>query len=501
LSAIISAKPHFTEFEIEKSIYEDDLYEFFKAAWPHIDPAPFKEGKHLELICVYLEALAHGEVPALLINIPPRHCKSLLVAVVLLAWCWAKWPSDSALFTAYAESLAQDHAIRFKQLITSDWYHEYWPDINIAFGHDKVSHYENEQGGKRHSVALGSTMGKGGRIVVFDDPHNVLEAESDDVRDRNCEKFDLILSTRLTGDNAGFCVIMQRLHARDYSGVLIRKRADLVHLCLPAYYEAEHPYVSKPKRIKSERTSHPTYDPETETIELPGDWRTEDGQLLWPELQTKEKLDKMVIHLGSYGKSGQLQQRPAPREGGMFQRSDFQFLEREPVGGVVVRGYDLASTKDAGAYTVGCKMIITPDKRIVISNITRDRLSPHGVDKLLVALAEADGKKVRIDIPQDPGQAGKHQITYLGKLLHGYDVHFSTESGAKEDRARPLSAQCENGNVYLVRGNWNYDFIDEAIDFPNGEYKDQIDAASRAYAALLKKPLQLVPAAPILIQG
>ena len=90
-----------------------------------------------------------------------------------------------------------------------------------------------------------------------------------------------------------------------------------------------------------------------------------------------------------------------------------------------------------------------------------------------------------IDIPQDPGQAGKSQKAYLGGKFPGFNVRFSPESGEKETRALGLSAQAEAGNVFLVRGPWNKPFIDEAALFPNSTFKDQIDAASRAFNRLI----------------
>ena len=99
--------------------------------------------------------------------------------------------------------------------------------------------------------------------------------------------------------------------------------------------------------------------------------------------------------------------------------------------------------------------------------------------------AVLDGRNVIIDFPQDPGQAGKSQAQDLTAMLAGYNVRSSPESGAKDVRAEPLAAQQEGGNVYLVKGAWNGIFIEEAALFPNGDYLDQVDAASRAFARLM----------------
>jgi predicted phage terminase large subunit-like protein len=97
-----------------------------------------------------------------------------------------------------------------------------------------------------------------------------------------------------------------------------------------------------------------------------------------------------------------------------------------------------------------------------------------------------DGKFVRGSIPQDPGQAGKAQSTYLIRQLAGYAYTASPETGDKETRAQPLAAQAEVGNVKLVQGPWVREFLDEISTFPVGKWKDQVDAASRAFNELVK---------------
>jgi predicted phage terminase large subunit-like protein len=171
-----------------------------------------------------------------------------------------------------------------------------------------------------------------------------------------------------------------------------------------------------------------------------------------------------------------------------------------PTNGRVVRGWDLAASDSIkSAFTAGVK-IRRVGRLYYIEDVVRIQGAPRAVDKLLLDTAKIDGKNVRIDIPQDPGQAGKSQKSYLAGLLAGWDVRFSPESGNKVDRAKGLSAQCEAGNVYLVRGSWNDAFLSEASDFPESIFKDQVDAASRAFSALNRGRIrQPSAAAPVLI--
>ena len=122
------------------------------------------------------------------------------------------------------------------------------------------------------------------------------------------------------------------------------------------------------------------------------------------------------------------------------------------------------------------------------------------VQEQVKAAAKDDGFDVIQDLPQDPGQAGKAQVTAMAKLLHGFNFRSSPESGDKETRAVPFAAQVEAHNVFLVKATWNYDFVEEAATFPTGTFKDQIDAASRAYAAVLVQEPTLIGAGPVVMQ-
>ncbi|MDE2467492.1 MAG: phage terminase large subunit, partial [Bradyrhizobium sp.] len=112
------------------------------------------------------------------------------------------------------------------------------------------------------------------------------------------------------------------------------------------------------------------------------------------------------------------------------------------------------------------------------------------VERTLLATASRDGTAVKIDLPQDPGQAGKSQVQHFTRLLGGYTVRSSPETGDKVLRAEPLAAQVNVGNVSLVRAAWNQALIDEMRSFPNGSHDDQVDALSRAYSAVALAPLK-----------
>ena len=290
------------------------------------------------------------------------------------------------------------------------------------------------------------------------------------------------MSTRLNDERTGCkIVIQQRVHEDDLAGEMIRSGYE--HLILPAEYEHDHPHVH------------------------PRDPRTYDGELLWPAKFGREELTTLKNNLGSYAAAGQLQQRPAPREGGMFQESWFQYIERAdvPTGGIDVRGWDIAASNvhDA-AYT--CSVLMRKVGIVFyIVEVTRFRLTPGALEERIRSIVEADGLHVRLQsFPQDPGSGGKLSIRNLLGMLVGYPVRSTLESGSKEARAMGLAAQMELGRVYLVNGQWNEKFKSEAKTFPNGRYKDQIDAASRAFheiIALTRMKSDAIGGTPVILNG
>ena len=120
-----------------------------------------------------------------------------------------------------------------------------------------------------------------------------------------------------------------------------------------------------------------------------------------------------------------------------------------------------------------------------IEDISRDRLDPADGDKFVKTTAEMDGTGVEIKMEQEPGSSGKRVIDYYRRIiLPNYVFDGDKVTGSKVERARPFASQAKAGNIKLVRGPWIKDFLYEAMLFPNGEFKDQVDSAAGAFTEL-----------------
>ena len=454
-----------SETELDRAISAQSFAGFVRAAWHVLEPvSPLKWGWSLDAICDHLEAVTAGEVKRLLINVPPGCMKSLLVGVLWPAWEWGPRgrPGTRYLGTAHKQDLAVRDNLKCRRLIQSDWYQTRWP-MKLTGDQNAKTKFENDSTGFREAMAFGSMTGSRGDRVLLDDPLSVDHANSDaDLKSAEIT-FTEALPTRVNNDDSAIVVIMQRLNEKDTSGIIIKRDLGYTHLCLPMRFEAERRCI----------TSIGFRDP-----------REHDGDLLFPERFPEATVKGLEKTMGSYAAAGQLQQRPAPREGGMFKKAWFPIVRAVPAGTKFVRGWDLAATEGAGDWTAGVKIGRQKNGRFIICHVVRDQKSAAGVERLLVNTTSQDGYLCEQSLPQDPGQAGKQQASYYIGKLAGYTAHATTESGDKETRANPLSAQAEAGNVDILEGDWNDTFLDELCVFPNGEHDDQVDGASRAFNTL-----------------
>ena len=405
--------------------FESSLLDFTQAFWSEIEPQAFECNWHIEAICDHLEAVANQEIKrGLLINIPPRHMKSLGANVFFPAWVWAQnpnpdndpkythqlrkrsWRGPGAKFMhlSYEGSLATRDGVRCRRIIQSQKYQRLWADrYGLLPDQNQKTRFDNTAGGYRLSTSeSGVVTGEGGDIIIFDDPHNVqkIGGDSEVARQNTLRFWDEAMSSRLNDPRNGvFVVIMQRVHENDLAGHILKTELGWTHLCLPAVFEADHPFPIRTsvKRKASGKT------PEQRQV-----WADprQVGEVLWPRkfplpvLQRMAKDENMSSHMAA----GQLQQRPTAREGGLFKRAWFDNpVKYVPDGLRLCRSWDLASTQDGGDFTVGVKMGINDDtNQIYIIEVTRGQWSPANAELEIMKAARWDSYETSIRLPKDP---------------------------------------------------------------------------------------------------
>ncbi|MDE0205772.1 MAG: phage terminase large subunit [Candidatus Tectomicrobia bacterium] len=464
--------------ELDKAAAEVSLHAFIMQMWKYMDGSTFKDNWHVHVICEHLEKVANGEIRRLIINIPPRHQKSLTVSVAWPAWMWLRNPHREFLFASYSHDLSVRDSVRCRNVIQSPLYQARWGDrFRLQDDQNTKVRFENDHRGKRLATSVGGTLtGEGGDIIVIDDPMSADEARSATERQNTLDWWREVMTTRLNDPVTGaYVIIMQRLHEEDLTGFLLDNEPGVwTHLCLPARYEPDHPHAWAD-------------DPRREGGVF--DYRT-DGGLLWPSRFPEAALNERERSMGPYAAAGQLQQRPAPRTGGMFQRSWFEIVDGFPGGSQCLRYWDLAATVPKGNrdpdWTVGLFMA-EKDGVFWIVDVERFRGSALEVEKRIRQTAERDGNRMPIYIEEEGGASGKMVIdAYRRGVLRGFPAYGHRPASAKDIRAMPLSAAAEAGNVKLVRGPSNAAFLAEVeAAFANvGAHDDQVDAAAAAHELL-----------------
>jgi predicted phage terminase large subunit-like protein len=502
---------------------ERKLNFFIREGWRYVEPAAFSSNWHIDCMCEHYEAIALGQLKRVIFVLPPRHMKSLGGNVFFPPWVWAQDPERHPIkrelmnhgfqvtpgmfrgpgvkfaYLSYAQDLSNEHSVKSRQLIDSSWYQERWGHrFKLRDDSNRITRFDTIEGGHRLALAFGGKItGFGADIINIDDAHNIKDVESDPVREEVLRVWDEVLPTRLNDPKTGvFIVSMQRSHPRDLIGHILAKdgayhlvdvseRKSWTVVCLPARYEPDHPTPLRTLTVNS-KTGHPWQDPRAP------------GEPLWQERFPDDVLADWFKSMTSHAAAGQLQQRPTAREGGMFKKHWWGApVTAAPAAASFnrVRAWDLAGTEESNKadpdWTVGALMSRDPTTNIIyIEDVIRFRGTPGEVEKNILAAAGRDTRATRIRLPRDPGQAGKFQVAHLAGKLAGWIVHPESESQGKTVRAEPYAAQVEAGNVRLVAGPWNEEFVNEHAAFPNAHHDDQVDASSGGFRVLCSIPQQ-----------
>lgn len=472
--------PHAVFAEIERRVAEralKSLHTFLiEYAWPVLNPGvPFTDNWHIHAICEHLEAVHRGEIRRLIINMPFRMLKSTIVSAAFPAWEWLDRPALTYLTSSYSKDLATRDAVDSRRIIESPKYQAHTAVGFRMVGDQNVkTRYENDQRGQRTVTSTDSAgTGFGGNRLIVDDPVSAKMANSPAAIEASIEWWKGTGITRLNDpERDAIIIVHQRLAPNDLTGYILSDEGGggegWDHLVLPMEYEREHTKV----------TSIGWSDP-----------REAEGELLMPQRVGARAVKELKTALGEYHSAAQLQQRPNDRRGVLFDPDLLVEVDEIPAGDWRwCRGWDLAATdeKNGGnpdaAWTVGGRIGFCADtNRWLVADVQRERFGPDGVAMLIKQTANLDGSGVEVDLPQDPGQAGKSQVLHFVGMLAGFTVSYSPESGDKATRATPFASQVNAGNVLVLKRPWLTSLKDEMRRFPGGKFKDQVDALARAF--------------------
>lgn len=414
--------------------------------------------RHLEVLSSWLADIAAGRRRRIMVMMPPRHGKSSLCSHWLPVWFLEQFASRRVILASYEADFAASWGRMVRNTLL-----EHRSIMRTQLRQDSMAanRWETTLGGGMVTAGVGGPItGRGADLLILDDPvKNAEEAYSPIVRERMWEWWQTTAYTRLEPGGA-VLLVNTRWHQDDLAGRILQE----AERGGEAWDVLQLPALAEP--------GDPLQRPE--------------GAPLCPERYDLPALERIRQTIGAYAWAALYQQRPAPREGGFLKRQWFRLQDAMPTGVPWVRYWDLAATEARrGAdpdWTAGAR-VCCHQGVWYIADMRRLQATPRAVEDLIRQTAQMDGPGVPIYIEQEPGSSGKNTIDhYQRDVLVGYASYGQRSSGSKEERARPLSAAAEAGNVVLQRAAWNGPFLDEAELFPAGAHDDQIDAVSGAMA-------------------
>lgn len=466
-----------------------------------ISPNDWQLASHLDLLNAELVYACSGQLRrdgyvGLIVEMPPRHGKSELISHWTPSWFLGVWPNRRVILCSYGATFAATWGRRSRDILT-----EYGSDlfgVELRDDSSAMDRWELEvvdTRGVRHRAGMppggmttagigGPITGKGGHLIVVDDPvKNAEEALSPIVRQNHWEWFTSTLWSR----REPLCVIvivMTRWHEDDLAGRLKKRMA------------------SDPLAPKWRIVTLPAVAERTEVVLPSGGgkpFQRRKGQALWPQRYDLAELD--LIRRGLHPDSDApvstfwwetlYQQNPKPQAYlGTFKNAQWQFLDADQVPKVAdrVRAWDIAATlpkrpSDDPDWTAGVRMA-RAGTRYFVEDVRWFRGTPGEVNRKIQDVAFEDGPYVKIREEREGGASGVAVIDHRHQGLKGYDYEGIDPQGDKQLRADPFAAAVERGDVFIVRGPWTANYVTELRQFPYGGHDDQVDASSLAYSTL-----------------
>ena len=445
------------------AIIGSDLYAFIRASFPIVSgDRQFLPNWHVEAMAYELSEVMRGRTRRLIITVPPRSLKSICASVALPAFALGHDPSRRIICVSYSEGLARKHANDCRALMRSDLYRRIFPAARISPAKDTETEVMTTARGSRLATSVGGTLtGRGGNLLIIDDPLKPQDAHSESARDSLKQWYSNTLLSRLDHKTEGsIIVVMQRLHPDDLVGHLL-EQGGWRHLNLPAIAEEDTIVRLGPNR------SH----------------RRQVGDLLHPERESQVALDELKDSMGSMEFAAQYQQTPVPIGGNLIKWSWFKSYDAPPTpqsGDKIIVSWDTALSSTQLADYSACVVLLARGETIYILDVVRARLEYPDLKR---AVLQHHNRWHHFDSKYALLIEKKGSGLSLIQDLHRERIYAIAvdPDGDKIMRMAAQAAPIEAGAVHLpTHAPWLDEFRKEILSFPLSKHDDQVDALSQA---------------------
>ena len=421
--------------------------------------APFLPNWHLDAIAYQLERVRRGEVTRVILNLPPRSLKSIMVSVAFPAFLLGHNPRRKIFGISYSNDLAAKHASDFLSIVQSRWYGRTFPYTRIARSADSDV-YTTARGFRRATSVYATLTGLGGDCFIIDDPQKPIDAQSDLQRNHLNEWYSNTMISRLDNKTTdAIIVVMQRVHLNDFTGYLLENSDGWTVLSLPAIAEVREEIEVGPGRFH---------------IRQP-------GEALHPAREPLETLAGLRRELGSDVFAGQYQQLPVPPGGAMIKRTWLRYYDTAPERTYrtkVIQSWDTAAKDGAQNDWSVCTTWLLIDKHYYLLDVTRGRYEYPRLKATALRLADRFKPSAILieDASTGTALAQEFKEAHLGAAVRLVPIERD-----KIGRLYVHQAKFEAGLVLFPKeASFLSELEAELLVFPQGRTDDQVDSISQA---------------------
>jgi predicted phage terminase large subunit-like protein len=419
---------------------------------------------HINALAYHLELVRLGEIKRLIINMPPRSLKSLITSVAFPAFVLGHDPTKRLIVVSYGSDLAIKHGTDFRRVMNEPWYQRVFPLTRIS----RIKNTEFEVTTTRQGFRLATSIdgpltGRGGDIIIIDDPLKPAEALSDSRREGVNKWFNNTLVSRLDNLQTGaIIIVMQRLHEDDLSGTQLRS-PEWVQLKLPAIAEEEERVPIGHNKYHIRRA----------------------GDVLHPERVPRPILESLRSR-DPETFAAHYQQTPIPPGGIIIQRKWVRYydeLPRRTSSFLIIQSWDTASKAGESNDWSVCTTWLLQENKYYLMDLLRDRLDFPTLRTRAIAHARAyNANKILIEA------AGVGMGLVAEMKAVGLSAISVKPEADKKSRMKIQAAKFESGLVFFPKqAPWLADFQAELFAFPNTRFDDQVDSVSQALASVQSK--------------
>lgn len=424
----------------------------------------------LEDVALYVESGGDKGTWLLIVEMPPRHGKTLTTSRYFPAWFLGRNPDTRVMLVSYAQNLANKNSRVARSIMQEPQYLDMYPGMALDKSSQAVDAWDIEryEGGTDALGVLGGATGKGAHLLVMDDLlKSRKEAESEPIR---TSTWDAIIDDLLSRSEPGGAVVLlaTRWHQDDPIGRMLEIIKDPAKCNGPV------------KRLRL--VALPETDEDYQADVEAGIERDPSGAL-WPARYPVKVLHAIRERSGPYSWSSLYQQRPTPAEGGIFKRAWFEpVVMTVPPIKRTVRYWDLAmSEKTSADYTVGVKLGQADDGHYYILDVVRRQIDWGDVVPFMIGVILRDGARVQQGVEKKGYMSRAIKDLNADPRLHVFTIKGYPVDTDKTTRALPVAAKLAAGLVHMQAGHWNTTFVEEVCSFPSGAHDDQVDALSGAW--------------------